>query len=483
MNRKLTPTLLAGALLSACAAGPDYEPPQVSSAAKGPFVSAPLGTAAGEAPDPRWWRLYDDPALEALVTQALAANTDLRVAAANLQAADAILAEARNARLPQTTLNASGGYGRNQAPFFLPDDQASFNGGVQVAYEVDLFGRVDQSIQAARADAQAQAFAQAAVRVRVVSAVAEAYLSACSMAESIGAARASIALAADSVRIIDQQAKVGAAARLDLVRAEGQLAQARAALPPLHAARQVALLELAALLGLPPSQIPDSAARCSSPPEPHRPIAVGDGASLLRRRPDVAEAERRLAAATARVGVATADLYPRVSIAASATQAGSEDIRGDRGFGYGIGPLLSFSFPNLGPARARVRQAEGRALAALATFDGVVLNALKETEQTLHAYGGAVLRRAELVEAEARAMQAFDLARLRQGAGSIAYIDVIVAQSDLLATRLARTDVDRQVVSARVGIFRALGGGWEASSPGLTASASTADLQDNWDIQ
>ena len=465
MTSKLIPTMLAGALLGACAAGPDYVAPEVSSAAQAPFVSAPPGTAAGAEPDAHWWRLYDDPALEALVTQALAANTDLRAAAANLRAADAVLAEARNARLPQTTLSAGGTYGRNQAPFFLPGDQTGFTGGLQVAYEADLFGRVSRSIQASRADVQAQAFAEGAVRVRVVAAVAEAYLAACSTAEAIGAAQASIDLAADSARIVGRQASAGSAAGLDVVRAEGQLAQARAALPPLQTARQAALFELAALLGRPPTQVPDSAARCGSPPEPHRPIVVGDGAGLLRRRPDVAEAERRLAAATTRVGVATADLYPRVSIAASVTQAGGEDIRGDRGFGYGIGPLLSFSFPNLGVARARVRQAEGRAQVALATFDGVVLNALKETEQALDAYGAATRRRAELVEAEARAGQAFDLASLRHRSGSIAYVDVIVAQGDLLATRLSRTDADRQLASARVGVFRALGGGWESSAP------------------
>lgn len=465
-NKPLIAILLASALVGACAAGPDYAPPQIAAAAHAPFVSTPSGVTAGGELETHWWRLYDDPALDTLVTQALAANTDLRAASANLRAAEAVLAETRNARLPQTTLSAGASYGRNQAPFFLPSDQASFNGGLQVAYEADLFGRVSRSIQASRADVEAQAFAQAAVRVRVVAAVAEAYLSACSTAEAIAAARSSVDLAADSARIVGQQARAGSAARLDLVRAEGQLAQARAALPPLQTARQAALFELAALLGLPPSQVPDSAARCGSAPEPHHPITVGDGASLLRRRPDVAEAERRLAAATARVGVATADLYPRISIAASVTQAGGEDIRGDRGFGFGVGPLLSFSFPNLGPARARVRQAEGRTQAALATFDGVVLNALKETEQALDAYGAAGRRRTELVEAEARAAQAFALASLRYRAGSIAYVDVIVAQGDLLSTRLARTDADRQLSSARVSVFRALGGRWETSGPG-----------------
>lgn len=474
MKSKLISTALASIMLAGCAAGPNYTTPTTPTAAVGPFVSTAPSTVASE-PEAAWWRIYDDPVLDGLVAQALAANTDLRAASANLKAAEAVVKEARNARLPQTTFSAGGAYGRNQAPFFLSGDRATFNGGLQASYEADLFGRVSRAIQAARADAEAQAFAQGAVQVRVVSQVTDAYLSACTAAEAIATVRSSIDLAGDSARIIGLQERAGSAATLDVARAESQLARARAELAPLENARSASLFELAALLGLSPTKVPEAAARCGSPPEPHRPIAIGDGASLLRRRPDVAEAERRLAAATARVGVATADLYPRISIAASVTQAGGEEISGSRGFGWGVGPLLSFSFPNMGLARARVRQAQGRSEAALASFDGVVLNALKETEQALSAYGAATSRRAELVDAETRSEQAFRLANLRYQAGSIAYIDVIVAQSDLLGVRLMRTQADRDLASARVDVFRALGSGWEA--PSAISQAYAANTQ------
>ncbi len=452
---------LLALVLSACAAGPDYIPPQPPALSAEPFVSAAGQDFTAAEPETQWWRIYDDPALDGLITQALAANTDLRVALANLRAAQGVVAEAGNARLPQTTLNASGSYAQRQMPLFLPDARFAFSGGAELSYEADLFGRVSRTIEAARADAEAEAFAQGAVRLRVIAGVTQAYLDACTGAKAAAIARSSVDLAAESVRIIASRERAGSAARLDVVRAESLLAQARAELPAIDAARQVALFELAALMGLTPQQVPDVAARCMTAPELPRAIAVGDGAGLLRRRPDVAEAERRLAAATARIGVATADLYPRININASVAQAGGEGVSASQGFQFGIGPLLSFSFPNTGAARARIRQSEARTEAALATFDGVVLTALKETEQALTSYGAAAKRRAEITRAEQSAAEAFNMASLRFRAGSIAYVDVIVAQRELTDLRLARIQSERDLASGSVAVFRALGSGWE----------------------
>jgi NodT family efflux transporter outer membrane factor (OMF) lipoprotein len=455
-------TLISLLLLatSGCATGPDYVRPQAPSGNQSAFVTEAPGTTTDAAPNVEWWRIYDDPALETLIERALLANTDLRVAMANLTAAEAVIGEARNARLPQTTITGQGSYGRTQPPLFLPGNRFTGMGGFQLSYEADLFGRVSRTIEAARADAGAAAFARAAVQVRIVAAVTDAYLSACTASEAMAAVQSSIDLTTESARIIRQQEQAGSAATLDVARAEGQLAEARAALAPFENARQVAIFELAALLGLPPVQAPEAAARCGSAPDPHRPIPVGDAVSLLKRRPDVAEAERRLAAATARIGVATADLYPRISFGASVAQAGGERISQGQGFVFGVGPLLSFSFPNNGVARARIRQSEARAEAALATFDGVVLTAMKEAEQSLSGYAAALRRQGDLRIAEQQANQAFRLADLRYRAGSIAYIDVIVAQSELVRAKLALAEQNRASASALVTLFRALGGGW-----------------------
>ncbi len=173
--------------------------------------------------------------------------------------------------------------------------------------------------------------------------------------------------------------------------------------------------------------------------------------------------------------MATADLYPRISIGASVSQAGGEGISASQGFTYGVGPLLSFSFPNMATARARIKQAEGRNEAALATFDGAVLTALKEVEQALGAYRAATDRRSELVVAESRAEQAFRLADARYRSGSIAYLDVLVAQSDLLRIRLTRSQADGDVASSQVGVFRALGAGWLEGQPKTSAARGHSD--------
>ncbi len=459
-------TILSASLalgLAACTSGPDYVRPSMAAApaaTSNGFVSTAPGVATDE-PPADWWRIYEDPVLDRLVTQALAANTDLRVALANLKAADAVLGEARTARLPQTTTSAGTSYGRSQAPLYLPGDRFTYSAGLQLSYEVDLFGRVSRTIEAARADAAALAYAHAAVRVRVVAQVTDAYLSACTLSSAIATTRDSIALTEKSAGLIRLQQQAGSAAVLDVARAEAQVSDARATLPPLEEARANALFELAALLGTTPSQIPEAAARCGSPPGPHRPLPIGDVAGLLARRPDVAQAERQLAAATARIGVATADLYPRISIGASATKLGGDRISGAQGFAFGVGPLLNFSFPNISAARARIRGAEARTEGALASFDGTVLTALKETEQALTSYASATRTRDERRVSEAKSDQAFRLADLRYRNGSIAYVDVIVAQRDLITARLERIDADRALASSRVMLFRALGSGWE----------------------
>jgi outer membrane protein TolC len=191
---------------------------------------------------------------------------------------------------------------------------------------------------------------------------------------------------------------------------------------------------------------------------------VGDGAALLRRRPDVREAERRLAAETARVGVAAADLYPTITLGGSGDYLRNDTIRGSDSFSFAVGPLIRWSFPNVAAARARVRQARAGADAALASFDGTVLTALKETEQALSAYSAEEQRRRDLAEAADRAERAFRLADARYRAGSLAYLDVLVAQQDLLDARAELASSSQRLAAARVNVFRALGGGWGASA-------------------
>lgn len=447
-----------------CASGPDYHPPATPEAAAGPFVSKPADTDAAASLPPDWWKLYNDLALDNLVREALSANTNLRVTLANLDRARAIYSEARRGLFPSTTVSASAGHGRDQTTWTgagQAPTQWSYSGGLDIAYEVDLFGRVRRDIEATRDDTDAVAAAHDAAKVVVVAETTRAYLDACAYGESIDVARSSIELAQRSLDLISRQEHAGSASHLDVERAAVTLAQAKATLPPLQGQRDAALFELAALMGRTPSQVPESARACTRAPEIPGALPIGDGTALLRRRPDLRQAERQLAADTARIGVAVADLYPRVTLGASGNYLRNDYLKGDRTWSFSLGPLISWSFPNTMVARSRIAQAKAQAAASLATFDGAVLNALKESEQALSSYGAAMQQREALIEARDRAESAFQLADLRYRAGSISYLDVIVAQTSLIDAKSQVATASQRVGSARISVFKALGGGWE----------------------
>jgi outer membrane protein TolC len=202
-------------------------------------------------------------------------------------------------------------------------------------------------------------------------------------------------------------------------------------------------------------------------------IPVGDGASLLKRRPDVRQADRRLAAATARIGVATADLYPKIALTGlygSVTSAVNELGR-DSARTWGLGPSISWTFPNEAGPRARVRQAKANARAALAGFDSTVLQALKETEQALATYGAELDRRQSLSDAQARAHQAFDMAHDQFLAGSLSNLDLLTTEQSLVAADAAVATSDAALVQDQIAVFRALGGGWRSNRAATLASA------------
>lgn len=459
---RLTVLLAGAALLSACAAGPDYQPSPVDPAQSGGFVSAQTGPfVAGEAPRD-WWRLYDDPLLDDLVTQALAANRDVAVAAANLDQVRAALGEARSGRLPSTTVTGQGVRLRQQDPAsgrFFEDD--SFAAGFEAAYEVDFFGRVRRSIEAARADTGAAEALLDSARITVAAETARAYADICAANLQIETARRTLDLQQETFDLTARQLEIGRGAGLDVARARAQLESTRASVPPLEAQRESALFRLAILTGRPPSQAPIAAAACATVPEVRTPIPVGDGAALLTRRPDVREAERRLAAASARVGVATASLYPSVTLGGNiATQAaGSGDLGED--YTFSVGPLIRWNFPNILAARARIAQAGAGAEAALASFEQTQLNALQETESALVQYAKSLERRAALERAVAEGRRAARLSRMRFDAGVDSFLIVLDSERTLAGLEAELAQSQAQVASNQIAVFRALGGGWE----------------------
>ncbi len=481
MIRRLSPLLTAcaaSALLAACAVGPRAPDASLPPPASGAFVSSPQGVATGAvstaAARDDWWRLYADPVLDGLIEQAFARNNELEAAVANLRAVRASLSEARAGRLPSTNANAAYSYGRQSANSFnIPgvpsggaalDENETYDVGLDVSYEVDLFGRVGSTIRAARADADAQAAALDVIRVSVAAETARAYADACSSNAQIAVAERTIELQGQTADLTRRLLEGGAGTGLDTARAQSQLASSRAQLPTLRAQRDEALFRLATLTGVTPAEASTAARSCARPPQLTQPIPVGDGAALLARRPDVRQAERALAAAAARVNVATAALYPTITlgggIGSTAMDAG--DLGDDGSFNFSVGPLISWNFPNILVARARIEAADARTEAALATFDQTVLLALQETETALTRYANELDRRAALTEARDQAAEAARLARLRFDAGADSFLTVLDAERTQAQADAALAQSEALVTTYQIAVFKALAGGWAA---------------------
>jgi multidrug efflux system outer membrane protein len=464
---------LAGTLLAGCAVGPNYEAPKAAGAGTAAFAAAGPGTSTMAAPS-QWWRLYDDPALDGLVQAALVHNTDLQAAEANLGQARALLNQARAGFFPSTAVSAGDQYGRTAfadvaaaAAGWRAPDVWTYTAGLDVSYEVDLFGRVRRTAEAAKAGAEAAQAARDAVAVTVAAETARAYADACAYGEALDVARRSLEVVQQGYDITVHQRDAGGLSDFDVARQATLLAQTRAEVPVAENQRRSALYQLAVLTGRTPETVIAEAEACRAPPRLDRPVPAGDGAAMLRRRPDVREAERNLAAATARIGVATANLFPTVTLGgALASVAPTPGGLGQyRNASLGVGPLINWTFPDTLVAQAEIQQARAAASGALASFDGSVLNALKETEQALSAYGAELDRHASLKTARDQSAEALRLAQVRFQAGGASFLDVLDAERTLVSAEAALASSDEALVSDQITVFKALGGGWEEAPP------------------
>jgi NodT family efflux transporter outer membrane factor (OMF) lipoprotein len=458
-------SIAAALALQSCAVGPTYVRPETPTSAAAPFMGGTSASVSPAMPERSWWHLYNDPVLDRLIDDALESNTDVRIAMANLDKARAQLRGAYSKRLPQTQFESSATDQRVPAWEVFPGagrEYWSVDTGFDVAYELDLFGRVRRTVQAARADSEATEARQQAVRVAVVSDTARAYLDALASSEQLSVAEHTLTLLDNAVRITTARFAAGLAQKLDVMRIEALRDQRRAALEPLEAQRERALFRLATLTGRTPRDLPDEVRSREKMPRISARIPIGDGRSLIRRRPDVRAAERRLAASTARTGIATAELYPQITFGGSAgwTTPNLGDYFGGGPFRWVWGPALSWSFPNFSAVRARIASARADTKAALAGFDGAVLTALQETETALSAYAREVERHADLVAARDEAERSTNIALARQRQGTIDFLTVLDAERTLADAESDLASSDARIAFAQIDLFRALAGGW-----------------------
>ena len=449
-------------LLTACAAGPDYVPPENKLTAS--FARADSVVYSSAQPEHDWWRSLHDALLSDLVDRALVENNDLQVASANIRASRALLRLQRFDAYPTVTASGSAIRQRSSETLQLADDrdETFYDAGFDAAWELDLFGRVARTSEATLAGHEAQIADQRALAVAVTAEVARVYLELRGAQLQLAVANRNAENQQHTLGLTEVLRDQGRGTNLDVARAEAQLATTRAIAESLQVDVARSIHRLGVLVGQPPASLVDLLSPSAPLPAVPAVIAIGDPAELLRRRADIHAAERRLAASTAEIGIATADLFPRITLTGSIGYlAGSGADFGRSGTERSvIGPFLSWPAFDLGRVHARIAAADANADALLASYEQTVLVALEETENALVAFARTASRQAHLDDAEKASSRAVTLAQSRFRNGLDSFLSVLDAERRLLEAESLLAQAATENALAFVSIYKALGGGW-----------------------
>lgn len=471
---RLASTLGALALAACAAVGPDYRQPELPTPAAYPHAGALAGRATS-APAPAldtWWRGFDDPALTAIVQRALDQNLDLEASLARVAQARAIAQEAGAALLPEGSFGASVVKQRQslvnpigKISNALQGDRRSialYDVGAAATWEIDLAGGLRRGAEAASAEAQAAEAEHLGVRVTVAAEAADAYF-------RVRGAQRRIAIAEDQIetngRLLDLvrlRQQDGLASTREVAQAEALVAQARTTVPPLRIELQTQLNRLDVLMGAPPGTYAQDLAAPAKLTVVPAIAATAGPADLLRRRPDVLAAERRLAAANARIGVATAEYYPKVSLSAL---LGFESLQANtlftaRAFQPTAAAGLRWRLFDFGRVDAEVRQAQGANAEALVDYRRAMLRATEDVENAIVTLTELESQSAALGTEVAAHVRARDASEEAYKGGAVSLYEVLDEDRQLLTARDAQARVLADNARAAVATFRALGGGW-----------------------
>jgi len=457
------------ALIAGCAVGPDYQPPErddMTAEAFGVRDSALLTPAEV---DIAWWQALDVKQLNALIQRAAAHNHDLRIARANVLAARSLLIQGGLDLAPIITADGAVTRRKVSAGSGSTFDKrtTTYDAGFDMNWELDFFGRVRRSVQALAADYQSLLADQRSTFVTVAAEVARSYIDLRGAQYRLDVARRNAENQRRTYQLTQALRDGGRGTELDVVQARAQLDSTRASIPPLRAQVERAVHRLSVLVGQPPRALESDLADPRPLPELPETVRVGDPAALLRRRPDVAAAERRLAAETARVGVAVADLFPRVTLLGSAGFLTTEaDEFGERPSQvWDLAPTVSWPAFDLGRVLTRIDVAEAETQAALAAYEQTALTALEETENAMVEYIQARAREERLQAASQSSARAAELARVRYRSGMENFLTVLDAERRLLEAQDALAVARTESATALIALYKALGGGWQAAFP------------------
>ena len=451
--------------LAGCAAvGPDYVPPASKIPEQWHTVADPA-VVTGKAVIQDWWTVFDDPILTRLVGEAAAGSLDLKTAVARVKEARARIGVAAGVFYPQ--LDAVGEFARQRGSentiVGIGEEANQVAMGLDSSWEIDVFGRIRRSVEAATANYQASREDRRDVQVSLFAEVARTYLTVRTLQARLAATEGNIKSQRQVLSLTQTRFKYGLAADLDVAQAEDVLANSEAQVPPLRSALTQAINTIAVLLGRPPGAVHDKLTPVEPIPIPPAELTVGLPVDLLRQRPDIRRAEREVAAQTARIGVATADLYPTFSllgtIGVEATNVG--DLFTSGSHFYTVGPTVRWNIFAGGSIRSQIQVEDARTEQALLQYEQTVLNALNEAENAMTAYLEERNRIDALERSVAAARRTLKLAIQLYKDGLRDFQNVLDAERNVFNVENQLAEANGNIAINLVQIYRALGGGWE----------------------
>lgn len=456
------------ATLAGCMVGPDYAPPAVTSpeeyrdAAGDKVASGPVELA-------RWWSTFGDAALDSLVQRSIEANLDLELATARLREARAQAGHSRGALLPEVDRTSGFTHGKASRNGQVPVTGSSvgnlYSTGFDAVWEIDVFGGTRRAIEAADAEYDASFEDRKAVLVSLLGEVVRSYVELRGNQQLAAILRSNVATAKSTVELVRTRLQAGMATELDLARAGTQLANAESLLPETERAIRASIHRLGVLLGREPGALHSELEKEGAIPAPPAKVMVGLPSELVARRPDLRRAERKLAAATARIGVATSDLYPKFSLtgAFGLESVSSADFLKASSKAWSLGPTIRWPIFAGGRIFANIEIEDARAQQALVQYRQSILLAFEEVENAIVAYLREWDERRSLEKASVESRKSVELAGDLYRKGLTSFLDVLEAERTLYDAERRRVESEAAVTLKVVALYKALGGGWEIS--------------------
>src|ERR1700730_7912953 len=476
---------MLGIGLIGCTVGPDYESPEMREAPRRSALngeSVPSRTVEG-AVDVVWWKSFRDFELSSLVERLVAQNLDIKTAAERVIQSMAQRRVAGSQGLPHIEGQSSSTYNRQSPNGTLslltpapgaPAEYGLFQDGLTSSWQLDVFGRVRRAVEAADANTLAAVENRHGVALAAVAELAQSYMQLRGTQNRLGIAKRNLHLAEENVELVNTRFANGTATTLDLAQARSQQATIAATLPPLRTQEAELINAIGLLLGDAPRALEAELHRSRILPRVPRKVPVGIPGTLVRRRPDVREAEARLHEATAQTGVAVASFYPDVTLngAVSLESLHLSNLFSPRSTAFAVGPSISIPIFEGGRLRGVLTLRESQQREAAIFFQKTVLRAWKEVDDAMTAYREAQHRRADVARSVTENHAALQAARHRYSEGAIDFLNVISTQAQLLQSEIDLADSDTRIATDLVNLYRALGGGWEVEDVAYGADSA-----------